>query len=204
MKYILASASPRRRELLTQAGIEYTVIPSKVEEKISKTIPSDVVMELALLKAEDVFDRHGDEDCTVIGADTVVVYRNEILGKPGDEEEACDMLSMLSDRTHQVYTGVALVSMENGQKKVRTFYERTDVTFYPVSRGEIAAYAATGDPLDKAGAYGIQGPFAVHIRGIEGDYNNVVGLPIAKLYQELKKDCTKASAPKYKRLVFEE
>lgn len=204
MKYILASASPRRRELLTQAGIEYTVIPSKVEEKISKTIPSDVVMELALLKAEDVFDRHGDEDCTVIGADTVVVYRNEILGKPGDEEEACDMLSMLSDRTHQVYTGVALVSMENGQKKVRTFYERTDVTFYPVSRGEIAAYAATGDPLDKAGAYGIQGPFAVHIRGIEGDYNNVVGLPIARLYQELKKDCTKASAPKYKRLVFEE
>ena len=204
MKYILASASPRRRELLTQAGIEYTVIPSKVEEKISKTIPSDVVMELALLKADDVFDRHGDEDCTVIGADTVVVYRNEILGKPGDEEEACDMLSMLSDRTHQVYTSVALVSMENGQKKVRTFYERTDVTFYPVSRGEIAAYAATGDPLDKAGAYGIQGPFAVHIRGIEGDYNNVVGLPIARLYQELKKDCTKASAPKYKRLVFEE
>ena len=204
MKYILASASPRRRELLTQAGIEYTVIPSKVEEKISKTIPSDVVMELALLKAEDVFDRHGDEDCTVIGADTVVVYRNEILGKPGDEEEACDMLSMLSDRTHQVYTGVALVSMENGQKKVRTFYERTDVTFFPVSREEIASYAATGDPLDKAGAYGIQGPFAVHIRGIQGDYNNVVGLPIARLYQELKKDRTKASAPKYKRLVFEE
>lgn len=204
MKYILASASPRRRELLTQAGIEYTVIPSEVEERITKTIPSDVVMELALLKAEDVFDKYADEDCTVIGADTVVVYRDEILGKPGDEEEACDMLSMLSDRTHQVYTGVALVSKKNGQKRVRTFYERTDVTFYPVSREEIAAYAATGDPLDKAGAYGIQGPFAVHIREIRGDYNNVVGLPIARLYQELKKGRTKASAPKYKRLIFEE
>lgn len=201
MKYILASASPRRRELLTQAGIEYTVIPSEVEEKITKAIPSDVVMELARLKAEDVFNKHGNEDCTVIGADTVVVYRNEILGKPSDEDEACDMLSMLSDRTHQVYTGVALVSVKQGKKEVRTFYECTDVTFYPISREEIAAYAATGDPLDKAGSYGIQGPFAVHIRGIEGDYNNVVGLPIARLYQELKKE---APAPKYKRLVFEE
>ena len=201
MKYILASASPRRRELLTQAGIEYTVIPSEVEEKITKAIPSDVVMELARLKAEDVFNKHGNEDCTVIGADTVVVYRNEILGKPSDEEEACDMLSMLSDRTHQVYTGVAMVSVKQGKKEVRTFYECTDVTFYPISREEIAAYAATGDPLDKAGSYGIQGPFAVHIRGIEGDYNNVVGLPIARLYQELKKE---APAPKYKRLVFEE
>lgn len=201
MKYILASASPRRRELLTQAGIEYTVIPSEVEEKITKAIPSDVVMELARLKAEDVFNKHGNEDCTVIGADTVVVYRNEILGKPSDEDEACDMLSMLSDRTHQVYTGVAMVSVKQGKKEVRTFYECTDVTFYPISREEIAAYAATGDPLDKAGSYGIQGPFAVHIRGIEGDYNNVVGLPIARLYQELKKE---APAPKYKRLVFEE
>lgn len=201
MKYILASASPRRRELLTQAGIEYTVIPSEVEERITKAIPSDVVMELARLKAEDVFNKHGNEDCTVIGADTVVVYRNEILGKPSDEDEACDMLSMLSDRTHQVYTGVALVSVKQGKKEVRTFYECTDVTFYPISREEIAAYAATGDPLDKAGSYGIQGPFAVHIRGIEGDYNNVVGLPIARLYQELKKE---APAPKYKRLVFEE
>lgn len=201
MKYILASASPRRRELLTQAGIEYTVIPSEVEERITKAIPSDVVIELARLKAEDVFNKHGNEDCTVIGADTVVVYRNEILGKPSDEDEACDMLSMLSDRTHQVYTGVALVSVKQGKKEVRTFYECTDVTFYPISREEIAAYAATGDPLDKAGSYGIQGPFAVHIRGIEGDYNNVVGLPIARLYQELKKE---APAPKYKRLVFEE
>lgn len=201
MKYILASASPRRRELLTQAGIEYTVIPSEVEERITKAIPSDVVMELARLKAEDVFNKHGNEDCTVIGADTVVVYRNEILGKPSDEDEACDMLSMLSDRTHQVYTGVAMVSVKQGKKEVRTFYECTDVTFYPISREEIAAYAATGDPLDKAGSYGIQGPFAVHIRGIEGDYNNVVGLPIARLYQELKKE---APAPKYKRLVFEE
>ena len=188
MKYILASASPRRRELLSRIGMEYRVIPSEAEEKITKTTPPEIVVELALLKAESVFLKHASPDCMVIGADTIVSYKDEILGKPSCHEEACDMLSMLSDRTHQVYTGVALVSSEGGAKKVQTFYERTDVTFYPISKEEILAYAATGDPFDKAGSYGIQGPFSIHVKCIRGDYNNVVGLPIARLYQELKKN----------------
>lgn len=199
MKYILASASPRRRELLTQAGIEYTVIPSNVEEIITQTEPCEVVMELALLKANDVFENHAENNTIVIGADTIVVYKDEILGKPEDADDARDMLSMLADRTHQVYTGVALVSMENGEKKVKTFYECTDVTFYPVSREDIDKYVESGDPLDKAGSYGIQGPFAIHIKEIHGDYNNVVGLPIGRLYQEIKE----TFAPKCKRLIFE-
>lgn len=199
MKYILASASPRRRELLTQAGIEYTVIPSNVEEIITQTEPCEVVMELALLKANDVFENHAENDTMVIGADTIVVYKDEILGKPEDADDARNMLSMLADRTHQVYTGVALVSMKNGEKKVKTFYECTDVTFYPVSREDIDKYVESGDPLDKAGSYGIQGPFAIHIKEIHGDYNNVVGLPIGRLYQEIKE----TFAPKCKRLIFE-
>ncbi len=185
MKYILASASPRRRELLAQAGFEFEVIPSSIEEKITRTVPSEIVMELAARKAEDVFRNHRDRDCCVIGADTIVVYRDEILGKPSDKAEAYDMLSMLADRTHQVYTGVSLVISRNGQVHTRTFYESTDVTFCPVSREDLHAYVETGDPLDKAGAYGIQGPFAIHVKCIRGDYNNVVGLPVCRLYQEL-------------------
>lgn len=199
MKYILASASPRRKELLSRTGIEYTVIPSDVEEKITKTEPCEVVMELALLKASDVFDKHADDDTMVIGSDTIVVYKDEILGKPEDDDDARDMLSMLSDRTHQVYTGIALVSMENGDKKIKTFYECTDVTFYPITREDIDKYVASGDPLDKAGSYGIQTDFAIHIKEIHGDYNNVVGLPIGRLYQELKNTIR----PTHKRIVFE-
>lgn len=190
MKYILASASPRRKELLLQAGINFDIIPSSVEEKITKKEPSEAAMELAYQKALDVFshyDAEDDEDYMVIGADTIVVYKDEILGKPADEEEAYDMLSLLADRTHQVYTGVCLISHADGIKDVHTFYEATDVTLYPISREDLQAYVSTGDPLDKAGAYGIQGPFAIHIHCIRGDYNNVVGLPIARLYQELKK-----------------
>lgn len=202
MKYILASASPRRQELLTQAGITFDVIPSSVEEKITKTKPSDIVTELAAQKAQDVFsaimqdidNTHNTntngysqtDDITVIGADTIVVYHDEILGKPSDIEEAYDMLSLLADRTHQVYTGVCLITRKNEKKSQRTFFEKTDVTFYPVTKKDLRTYAASGDPLDKAGAYGIQGPFAIHVKCIQGDYNNVVGLPIGRLYQELK------------------
>lgn len=199
MKYILASASPRRRELLARTGIEYTVIPSDVEEIITKTEPWEVVMELASLKANDVFDQHREEETMVIGSDTVVVYKDEILGKPEDKDEARNMLSMLADRTHQVYTGVALVSQENGKKNIKTFYECTDVTFYPISREDIDKYVESGDPLDKAGSYGIQGDFAIHIKEIKGDYNNVVGLPIGRLYQELKLTIK----PEYKRIIFD-
>lgn len=210
MKYILASASPRRKELLKKTGISFEVIPSSIEEKITKTAPSDIVMELAAQKARAVFESlrpsttvrsssgsgtakdpvsgavSGDpEDLTVIGADTIVVYQSEILGKPADKAEAYDMLSMLADRTHQVYTGVSLIVRKQGETAVNTFCEKTDVTFYPVHRDDLRAYVESGDPLDKAGAYGIQGDFAIHVKEIRGDYNNVVGLPIGRLYQEL-------------------
>lgn len=190
MKYILASASPRRSELLAQAGLAFEVCPSGAEEKITGSSPSEIVEELAALKAGDIFSKLENplsEDVTVIGADTVVSYNGEILGKPGDEDEALDMLSMLADRTHQVYTGVCLITSKNGKKTARTFHECTQVTFYPITREELKSYIASGDPMDKAGAYGIQGPFAVHVKEIRGDYNNVVGLPIARLYQEMKK-----------------
>ena len=127
-----------------------------------------------------------DGDLTVIGADTIVVYRGEILGKPADKSEAYDMLSLLSDRTHQVYTGVSLIIRKHGKISVRTFYEKTDVTFYPIHKDDLHIYIESGDPLDKAGAYGIQGDFAIHVKEIRGDYNNVVGLPIGRLYQELQ------------------
>lgn len=131
MKYVLASASPRRQELLTQAGFAFDVIPSAVDEKITKDIPSDVVMELAHQKALDVYESkikdnpaYQGEDCIVIGADTIVSYRGEVLGKPADNEEAFDMLSMLADRTHQVYTGVTFAGCIRGQQILHTFYEK--------------------------------------------------------------------------------
>lgn len=192
MRYILASASPRRKELLEKTGISFEIIPSSVEEKITKTEPCDVVMELAHQKAADVFqllttDKTYTENLTVIGADTIVVYHDEILGKPADKSEAYDMLSMLADRTHQVYTGVSLITRKDGQTKTRTFFEKTDVTFYPIYKEDLRRYVESGDSLDKAGAYGIQGDFAIHVKEIRGDYNNVVGLPIGHLYQELLK-----------------
>lgn len=188
MRYVLASASPRRKELLALTGIDFEIIPSSIEEKITKNTPCDVVMELASQKAEDVYQTLAPadaEDITVIGADTIVVYKDEILGKPADKEEAYDMLSLLSDRTHQVYTGVSIIRREDGARSQRTFYEKTDVAFYPINRQDLHDYVESGDPLDKAGAYGIQGSFAVHVREIRGEYNNVVGLPIGRLYHEL-------------------
>ena len=179
MKYILASQSPRRRELLARTGLEFEVIPSDVDEKITKEIPSDVVMELAHQKAENVYGKIIDlNDYTVIGSDTIVVYRDEILGKPVDKQEAYDMLSMLADRTHQVYTGVSLIQ--------KTFFVQTDVTLYPIDKEDLHRYVESKDPMDKAGAYGIQGNFAIDVKEIKGDYNNVVGLPIGRVYQELK------------------
>lgn len=206
MRYILASASPRRKELLKKTGISFEIIPSSIEERITKTIPSEIVMELAEQKARAVYESllssgsasliadvpesrlcgAEDGDLTVIGTDTIVVYRGEILGKPADKSEAYDMLSLLSDRTHQVYTGVSLIIRKHGKISVRTFYEKTDVTFYPIHKDDLHIYIESGDPLDKAGAYGIQGDFAIHVKEIKGDYNNVVGLPIGRLYQELQ------------------
>ena len=186
----LASASPRRKKLLEQAGFSFDVIPSTAEEIRTEDTPDRLAENLAFQKANDIYqkikkDREG-QDFVVIGADTIVYYNDEVLGKPTDEQEAFDMLSMLSDRTHQVYTGVCVIYKSTGGKQIEIFNEKTDVTFYPVTGFELKEYIKTGDPLDKAGAYGIQGPFAVHVREIRGDYNNVVGLPIAKLYQTLK------------------
>lgn len=186
---ILASASPRRKELLEQAGISFTIMPSSAEEKPIEDTPNVIAENLAFTKANDIYQqlkKEKKDNFIVIGADTIVHYNNDILGKPEDEQEAYDMLSMLSDRTHQVYTGVCIIYKGESGKQVEIFSERTDVTFYPITSYEIKNYIETGDPLDKAGSYGIQGPFAIHIREIKGDYNNVVGLPIAKLYQTLK------------------
>ena len=184
-KVVLASASPRRRELLSQIGIEFEVMPSKSDERITKDLPGEIVMELAEGKAEEVFGNL-QEKCLVIGSDTIVVHKGKIMGKPADESEAVEMLTELCGDVHQVYTGVAFVWEENDKVRSHVFYECTDVHVYPASREEIDLYVASGDPLDKAGAYGIQGQFAAFIKKIDGDYNNVVGLPVGRVYQELK------------------
>lgn len=196
---ILASASPRRKELLEQIGAEFVICPAKGEEVITETDPSAVVMELSRQKAEDVAsgvltynEQHADlatpQDILVIGADTVVAYENQILGKPKDEEDARRMLTMLSGKTHSVYTGVTFVFIDKeGRTGEHCFFEKTDVCMHPLKEEEIDRYIQSGDPMDKAGSYGIQGRFAIHIKEIRGDYNNVVGLPVARLYQELQK-----------------
>ena len=184
MKLILASASPRRKELLGKIGLEFDIIPAKGEEVITQTLPWEVVKELSYQKAKEIADMQ-IEECIVIGSDTIVAKGEQIMGKPKDEEDAFRMLSEIADDVHQVYTGVTLIRTGENPKVV-TFAEKTDVYIYPMSESEINAYIASRDCMDKAGAYGIQGDFAIHVKGIEGDYYNVVGLPIGKVYQELK------------------
>ena len=183
---ILASASPRRKELLAQIGLPFTVRVSGVEEVITKTAPEEIVMELSAQKAADVKANAG-KDSVVIGADTIVAYSDEngtrILGKPKNEEDAFSMLQLLQGKAHQVYTGVTICAGE----ETKTFYEKTQVHVFSMTEEEIWAYIRNGEPMDKAGAYGIQGRFAAFVKGIEGDYNNVVGLPVGRVYQELKK-----------------
>lgn len=184
MKLILASASPRRKELLGKIGLEFDIIPAKGEEIVTKNLPWEVVEELSVQKAKEIADMQ-TEECIVIGSDTIVAKGEKIMGKPKDEADAYQMLSEIAGDVHQVYTGVTLIRTGK-EPKVITFAEKTDVHLYPMSDEEIYAYIATKDPMDKAGAYGIQGDFAIHVKGIEGDYYNVVGLPIGKVYQELK------------------
>lgn len=187
---ILASASPRRTELLKQAGIAHIIMPATCDEQTSATQPEQYVMELAERKATDVLacyvKDHSGESVIVIGSDTVVSVDGKILGKPKTEEEAFTMLSSLQNHTHQVYTGVAVLENKNRKETKKVFCERSDVEVYPMTKEEILSYIKTGDCMDKAGAYGVQGHFAIYIKGIHGDYNNIVGLPIARLYQELK------------------
>ena len=184
-KIILASASPRRRELLEQGGIPFTVIPSQAEEKITTEQPGQVVEELSYLKCSDIYEKSLG-DVLVIGADTVVASEGKILGKPSSQKDAVKRLQSLQGREHEVYTGVTIMAREGNENRKKTFHEKTKVVFYPMSDEEIRSYVNTGEPMDKAGAYGIQGKSAVFIKEISGDYNNVVGLPLARLYQELK------------------
>lgn len=184
-KLVLASASPRRRELLAQIGLTPLIEPSTLEEKVTSSIPEAVVSELSSQKAQDVA-KHQELGTLVIGADTVVAMDQQILLKPVSHEDAYRMISMLQGRDHQVYTGVTLIYCGQTEKKVKTFVEKTDVTVYPMSEEEIKTYAFSEEPMDKAGAYGIQGNFAAFVKGIDGDYNNVVGLPVGRVFQEIK------------------
>ena len=183
-EFVLASASPRRRELLTQIGIPFRICLSKKEEESSQKKPGDIVKELSYTKAKDVFDQ-GNQDAVVIGADTIVVYDEQVLGKPKDEEDAYKMIKMLQGKTHQVYTGVSVIWRQDNSIQVSSFYAVTDVELYGMSEEEIRAYIATNEPYDKAGGYAIQGYFARYVKKIQGDYNNVVGLPVGELYQIL-------------------
>lgn len=182
---ILASASPRRKELLEQIGVPFQIRKSDVEEKITKTVPAQIVEELSKHKALDVAQHI--ENGIVLGADTIVCIGEKIMGKPKDRENARNMLQELQGRPHSVFTGVTLIQKAEGRTdKIRSFSRETIVYVHAMREEEIEAYLDTGDAFDKAGSYGIQGPFAAYIDGIEGDYNNVVGLPVSAVYQELK------------------
>lgn len=184
---ILASGSPRRRELLGMICDDFSVIVSDCEEVVSCTEPEAVTMELSRQKAEAV--AKGQADAVIIGADTVVSIGGKILGKPEDRAHADEMLRILSGKAHQVSTGVTIIQTGSDAGVVwqNSFAETTLVRVEQLDEEEIRAYLDTDEPYDKAGSYGIQGRFGKYISGIEGDYNNVVGLPVHRLYKELKK-----------------
>lgn len=188
-RLILASGSPRRKELLEQIGLTFEICAACGEEKVTGTIPAQIVETLSAQKAAEVAQRYEnqEEEVVVIGADTLVAYGDRVLGKPENEKHAKEMLGMLQGKTHQVYTGVTLIRCIGNEKEVHTFSEKTEVTMYEMSEKEIADYVSTGEPMDKAGAYAIQGKCALYVKGICGDYNNVVGLPVARLMHEMKK-----------------
>lgn len=209
-KIVLASASPRRLELLRQIGIEPEVIVSHVEEVVTSSVPGEVVMELSRQKAEDVA-KSQEAGTLVIGSDTVVAVDGKILGKPHDHKEAEAMIRSIAGRSHQVYTGVCMVlkGAEGETDTVCNFFDQTDVEVYPMTEEEILGYAGSDEPTevaegnicstwidpvtgkpewkDKAGAYAIQGYFGRYIKGMNGSYANVMGLPISMVYQEMKK-----------------
>ena len=179
---ILASGSPRRRMLLSELGYEYEVIKAEGDEITTKLKPYDIVMELAYNKAEEVRRRISDRDNYVIlAADTIVAYGDEILGKPADTADAERMIHLLQGGIHQVYTGVAIFEVNGSRVHRHNYYEKTDVHVRAMTDKEIAEYVALGECYDKAGAYGIQGAFGQYIDKIEGEYNNVVGLPTASV-----------------------
>ena len=219
MKLVLASGSQRRRELLTMCGYDYEIIVSNADETIDENDPESFVRALSFRKAKDVFDRifaAGRRDFAIIGSDTVVAFQKEgetkpvIIGKPKDAEDAVRILSMLSGKTHRVFTGVSVIADipdENAaaqcsirekaeiqtecsireKAEIQTECSITEVTFETLSPDEITDYVNSGDPLDKAGSYGIQGPFGMFVREIRGNYFTVIGMPIPVLYKMLKK-----------------
>ena len=177
---ILASGSPRRKELVARLGLDFEICPSQIDEsQVEKTRPQEVVTKLARLKAEEVADRKAG---IIIAADTVVSLEQQILEKPADEEEAYSMLKKLSGQEHQVTTGITVIS---GSEEV-TEWQQTTVQFREVDDQEINQYIATGEPMDKAGGYGIQGKGAVFVTGINGCFYNVMGMPLAWLVETLK------------------
>jgi septum formation protein len=179
---ILASASPRRKELLELLQIPFEVIVSDIEEIVDDQLhPAEMVQSLAEQKAASVAKTN--QSSFVIGSDTLVVFEGKMLGKPTDAAEAIQMLQMLSGKTHEVYTGVSIIQGE----QVRSFHEKTSVTFFPLSDWEIEDYVSSGEPMDKAGAYGIQGYGSLLVHSIHGDYYSVVGLPVARTNRELLK-----------------
>lgn len=207
MKLVLASGSQRRRELLTMCGYDYEIIVSNADEMIDENDPESFVRALSFRKAKEVFDRLfavGRRDFAVIGSDTVVAFQKDgetkpvIIGKPKDAKDAVRILSMLSGKTHRVFTGVSVIADitdENAaaqcsirkKEEIQTECSITEVTFETLSPDEITDYVNSGDPLDKAGSYGIQGPFGMFVREIRGNYFTVIGMPIPVLYKMLKK-----------------
>ena len=184
---ILASGSPRRKELLLQIGIVPEIIVSHVEEKITSDVPAEVVMSLAEQKAVDVA-KNMPEGKVILGSDTVVAADGKILGKPKSHEEAYEMIRSLVGRSHQVYTGVCIVKKgaAGGKDTVVSFYDETDVQVSGMTEAEIREYADSEEPMDKAGAYAVQGFFARYIEGLRGSYASVMGLPVHLVYRKLK------------------
>lgn len=190
-RIILASESPRRKEIMNQMGIEYEAMPANITEKIAGNEPSDMVISLACQKARNVAERieDGQEDLIIIGADTLVFHKKKALGKPKNRDHAIEMIEDLSDDEHEVYTGVCIIirrnSLHRSEDEEISFSVSTRVIVYPLTREEIEDYVDTKEPMDKAGAYAIQGGFGIYIKEIHGDYYNVVGFPIGKIYEKL-------------------
>ncbi len=181
-KIILASASPRRKELMTLTKLPFEIKVSDADETLKENISPDTAVEiLSRRKAEAV--KKDNTNAIIIGADTVVAINSVILGKPSDKNDAIRILKLLSGRVHQVYTGVTIIDGEN----IDTFSVKTDVEFYPLTDKEIDEYTSFDECYDKAGAYGIQGIGGLFVKKISGDYNNVVGLPVAEVYRKLKR-----------------
>ena len=182
-KIYLASKSPRRKEIMALAGLDFEVISPECDENIEAVHPGDYCMELSRRKALAGSEMIGQQEgCIIIGADTIVFNDGQIMGKPHDEEQAFEMLRSLSGHTHEVYTGVTVIAGTH----INSFYEKTLVTFFDISDEDLLDYIRTGEPMDKAGAYGIQGRGCFLVEKIDGDYFNVMGLPVARLVRMLK------------------